>query len=287
MRRLWIAILGAALAACGSSGETNAPEVEAPFLLRATIDQAIAPEFRFATLPTAFVTSDLRVITLGAIPASFPGPLVASLFAAPITPAGYQRIVDRAGQLGLLDGDGNFAPDPAPPGAQTGRIELLVDGTMRELRGDPNRIIQCIQAPCNPAPGTPEAFGTFWTELYDLRSLVGREIGQDQPFDPDGYALLIGVEPPDPAGLQVNILPWPLETPLAELGEPIGGEPLPRCATVRGEDAVTLGATFEGANQLTRWVDAGADPAGALTINVRPLLPGDGDVCAVLLGATG
>ena len=77
--------------------------------------------------------------------------------------------------------------------------------------------------------------------------------------------------------------PWPLETPLAETGVPISDADLPRCATVEGDDAATLEAAFAGANQLTVWADAGVDPADAVSIAVRPLLPGD-DPCNELFG---
>ncbi len=157
---------------------------------------------------------------------------------------------------------------------------------MRQITGDPNRTIECITTPCDPAPGSPEAFGTFWRELGDLRSLVGDELGADAPYHPEGYALLIGVTPPDDAGLAPQVLPWPLETPLAETGMPIGDADLPRCATVEGEDAATLEAAFAAANQLTQWVDAGGDPADAVSIAVRPLLPGD-DPCMDLFGVDG
>ena len=56
--------------------------------------------------------------------------------------------------------------------------------------------------------------------------------------------------------------------------------------TVEGEEAATLEASFATANQLTQWVDAGGDPADAVSIAVRPLLPGD-DTCMDLFGVDG
>ena len=41
-------------------------------------------------------------------------------------------------------------------------VGLTVDGAIRELTGDPNANIQCVTTPCEAAPGTPEAFGSFW-----------------------------------------------------------------------------------------------------------------------------
>jgi len=271
-------VVAVALLAAGCSSGSGSPAPSggaAPYALRATPHQAIPPESQFTWLPYALITADGVVVTQGAVPAIFPGPLVPPLFGAPITEAGFNQVVERARTLGLLDGDGDFSPPDPVVGGLSGLIELRVDGSMREITGDPNTGIQCITTPCDPAPGSPEAFGTFWRELGDLRSLVGEELGADAPYRPEGYALLIGVTPPDDGGLDPKVLPWPLETPLAETGVPIGDADQPRCATVEGDDATTLAASLAGANQLSLWADAGADPADAVSIAVRPLLPGD------------
>ncbi len=288
MQRLGIAIgLVVLVAGCSSVGGSPTPSGgSAPYALRATQHQSIPPESRFTWLPYTLITADGVVVSQGPVPAIFPGPLLPNLQGAPISEAGYDRVVERAGALGLLDGDGDFTPPEAMPGSLSGLIELRVDGAMRQITGDPNRTIECITTPCDPPPGSPEAFGTFWRELGDLRSLVGDELGADSPYLSDGYALLIGVTPPDNAGLAPQVLPWPLETPLAGTGVPIGDADLPRCATVEGEDAATLEASFAAANQLTQWVDAGGDPADAVSIAVRPLLPGD-DPCMDLFDVGG
>jgi hypothetical protein len=288
VRRPGIVVVVAVLvAACSSGSGSAAPSGDtASYALRATLHQAIPPESQFTWLPHAFIAADGVVVTQGPVPAIFPGPLVPPLFGAPISEAGFDQVVERARALGLLDGDGDFAPPDPMPGSMSGVIELRVDGAMRAITGDPNSGIQCITTPCHPAPGSPESFGTFWRELGDLRSLVGDELGADSPYRPERYALLIGVTPPDDSGLAPQVLPWPLQTPLAETGVPIGDADQPRCATVEGEDAATLEATFAGANQLTLWADADADPADAVSIAVRPLLPGD-DPCMELFGVAG
>jgi hypothetical protein len=272
-------------AGCSSGSGTPAPSGgAAPYALRATPHQAIPPESQFTWLPYALITADGVVVTQGAVPAIFPGPLVSPLFGAPITEAGFSQVVERARTLGLLDGDGDFSPPEPMPGALSGLIELRVDGTMREITGDPNSGIQCITTPCDPAPGTPEAFGTFWREIGDLRSLVGGELGVDAPYRPEGYALLIGVTPPDDSGIEPQVVQWVLDTPLAAIGAPIGPDPLPTCGTVGGEDAATLEAAFSRSNQLTLWADKSLSEP--VSIAVRPLLPGE-DVCRDLFGLEG
>ena len=282
MRRVGILVaVVVLLAACSSGNGSPAPSGgPAAYALRATTRQAIPPEAQFTWLPYALITDDGVVLTQGPVPATFLGPR------AQITEAGFHQVVERARALGLLDGDGDFAPPEPMPGSLSGIIELRVDGAMREISGDPDSRIQCITTPCEPEPGSPEAFGTFWRELGDMRSLVGDELGADSAYHPEGYAFLIGVKPPDDSGLDAQVRTWPLETPLAETGVPVGDADVPRCATIEGEDAATLEAAFAGANQLTKWVDAGGEPADAVPITVRPLLPGD-DPCMDLFGVEG
>ncbi|MET0716504.1 MAG: hypothetical protein ABWY57_16500 [Mycetocola sp.] len=281
--RLGIVVVVAVLVAgCSSgSGSPSPAGGTAPYALRATTHQAIPPESQFTWMPYAFITDDGVVVTQGAVPAIFPGPLMPPLFGAPITEAGFGQVLERARALGLLDGDGDFSPPDPMPGALSGLIELKVDGTMREITGDPNSGIQCITTPCDPEPGTPEAFGTFWRELGDLRSMVGDQVGAEMAYHPEGYALLIGVTPPDDAGIEPHVVEWVLDTPLAEIGEPVGPDPLPTCGTVRGDDATTLEAAFSRSNQLTMWLDNSVSEP--VSIAVRPLLPGD-DPCNELFG---
>jgi hypothetical protein len=87
----------------------------------------------------------------------YPGPLLPNLQARPITDAGFEKIVQRGRDLGMFTGSGDFTPPDVAPGAQLGRIEVVVDGVLHSLTGDPSRTIVCITAPCNPAPGTPVA----------------------------------------------------------------------------------------------------------------------------------
>jgi hypothetical protein len=291
IRRYLAALLVAVvLAGCGGSAQSPSPAPSdghppGGFLLRATTTQALPPESRFGWFPTVAITGDRVLVLQGAVPAIYPGPLLAPLFGRLISDAGYGRIVERAMAFGLLTGNGDFTPPDVAPGQALGKIEIVVDGTMRVLVGDPSRVIMCIQAPCDPAPGTPEAFGSFWQALSDLPSWLGADLGPEAPYVAQAVALLI--EPPvvGDADIPARVSPWPLGGPLADVGRPIGGGQLPRCATIRGDDAQTLLAAFANATQLTNWADAGTDPPSAVFLQVRPLLPGE-DACAELFGIT-
>jgi hypothetical protein len=213
----------------------------------------------------------------------YPGPLLPNLQARPITDAGFEKIVQRGRDLGMFTGSGDFTPPDVAPGAQLGRIEIVVDSALHTLTGDPSRTIVCITAPCNPAPGTPEAFATFWASLADLSWLAG-DLGQEAPYVADAYAVLAGVEPAEQPTLHEPVAVWPLEEPLATFGKSIGSASMPRCGTARGADATTLTPVLEKANQLTPWVDKGAEtPSNGMPIQVRPMVPGE-DVCLEVFG---
>jgi len=191
--------------------------------------------------------------------------------------------VQRGRDLGMFTGSGDFTPPDVAPGAPLGRIEIVVDGVLHTLTGDPSRTIVCITTPCNPAPGTPEAFATFWASLADLSWLTG-ELGPEAPYVAEAYAVLAGVEPAEQPSFHEPVAVWPLEEPLATFGKPIGSASMPRCGTARGEDAMTLTPVLEMANQLTPWVDRGADaPSTGTPIQVRPMVPGE-DVCLEVFG---
>jgi len=284
-------MLFAAVAACtesGGSSPSSAPSASgglaAPaYRLRAMTTQAIPPVNQFGLLPMVTITGDNAVVMAGPQIMIYPGPLLPNLQARPITDPGFAKLVQRGRDLGMFTGSGDFTPPDVAPGAPLGRIEIVVDGVLHTLTGDPSRTIVCITTPCNPAPGTPEAFATFWASLADLSWLTG-ELGPEAPYVAEAYAVLAGVEPAEQPSFHEPVAVWPLEEPLATFGKPIGSASMPRCGTARGEDAMTLTPVLEMANQLTSWVDRGADPpANGTPIQVRPMVPGE-DVCLEVFG---
>ena len=290
----WAGLLVAAsiIAACtGAAGPSvssvptsSAGVPAAPaYRLRATTTQAIPPVSRFGILPLVTITGKNEVVAAGPQIMIYPGPLLPNLQARPITDAGFEKIVQRGRDLGMFTGSGDFTPPDVAPGAPLGRIEIVVDGVLHTLTGDPSRVIVCITAPCDPAPATPEAFGAFWAAVSDLTWLAG-DLGQETPYVADTYAVLSGVEPAEQPSLAQPVAVWPLDQTLATFGKPIGSASTPRCGTARGADATTLRPALEMANQLTPWVDKGADaPSNGTPIQVRPMAPGE-DVCLEVFG---
>ena len=278
-------------AGCGSAGSSPRPsptpadgstEPTAGFRLRVTTVQALPPRELFTWMPTILITDDLVAVQGGAIPLIFPGPLVTPLLGTPLTEDAWAKIVSEARTAGLLSGESDFTGGALPPGAAAGRLQLVVDGRTYDLAGDPNRVTFCGDSPCQAEPGTPEAFATFLSLLGNLPGWIGEGVGAPGPWTPTAYALLVGPPPPDDQNLAAAPLPWPFSVGAAEFGKPLTGQPDLRCGTVDGAEAAAFAAVVGRATQLTTWRDpAVANPIG---LTVRPLLPGDEDPCAPLVG---
>jgi hypothetical protein len=285
LRLVLTAMIATLAVGCGgASPAASEPPVPAgmQFRLRVTTIQALPPSATFGQIPSALVTVDGHVLSGGAVPAIFPGPLVNPVIDRDLSSAGWMRRVQAARAAGLLGSNADFTGGQLPPGAAVTRLELVADGRLYDLRGDATRQIVCVQAPCVAPPGTPEAFAGFVGALLDLESVVGREnLGPALPYQPSGYAIIVNPNPPDQQGLPQPARGWPLTTPLAELGKPLADGSGGRCGLVTAAgDAARLTPAFTAANQLTGWRDADGSMRGLV---VRPLLPGDTDPCAGLV----
>jgi hypothetical protein len=272
------------VAACGTGPASPTPEPSAPadaaFLLRVTQVQALPPTETFGWLPQVVITLDGRVLTAGAVPAIFPGPLVNPIIEQQLTSAGWTQIVAAARAAGLLSGGHDFTGGVLPPGSAATRLQIVADGRMYDLTGDQNRVMQCITTPCVPQPGSPEAFGGFVGRLFDLGSSLPGQLGAAGVYVPARYAVVVG-PPPNQQGLEQPIIAWPLEGGFAALGKPIADGSGRRCAVITGDAVAALRPALGVANQLTRW----REPVdGSLYgLRVRPLLPGDMDPCEGLV----
>jgi hypothetical protein len=274
-------LLAACSAAAPSPTPVPPPPADAMFLLRITTVQALPPSATFGWMPQILITTDGRVLQGGAVPAIFPGPLLQPVFARQISALGWSRIVDAARAAGLLTGAGDFTGGQMPPGSAAVRLEIVADGRVHTLTGDAGRTIQCIQAPCVAPPGTPEAFAGFVSAIGDPASIAGAaELGPDVKFVPTGYAVVVG-DVPDDQGLPQQPIAWPLAAGLATFGKPLADGSGGRCGLLTGAEAAALHGPFGGATQLTKWRDPVDGSFHGL--QVRPILPGDGDLCEGLV----
>jgi hypothetical protein len=278
------ALAAVLIAACGGAAPSPSPEPTPPgdakVLLRVTQVQALPPQATFGWLPSVVITLDGRVLTGGAVPAIFPGPLVYPIIERRITPGGWAKIVAAARAAGLLSGAKDFTGGQMPPGSMATRLEIVADGRVYDVTGDPGRIMVCITTPCVPQPGTPEAFGGFMSTLSNLETFLAGDLGQDGLYVPAGFAIIAG-PPPDQQGLEQPPIGWPFAAGFAAFGKPLTDGSGSRCGTVAGDGLGALRPALGAANQLTRWRDPVDGTFHGLV--VRPLLPGDGDPCAGLV----
>ncbi len=246
------------------------------YWLRMTTSQAIAPMQQFQVAPASLITADGRYLVPGAVPMIYPGPLVGPVFARQLTDAGREQIVGWAKELGLIDGRTDFRGDGVVPGGVTGTIELTIGGSLVALTGVPD-----LPPAGTPAPGSPEAFAELWRRVASLPDTLPGELGPEQPYEPVGYALVVGPPPAPPEGLKGNLQDWPLEAPIATFGQPVADGSL-RCGLAFGDDASALGHAFENANQLSQWVQH-PDTSATFGLTPRPIVPGE-DPCKEAFG---
>lgn len=280
LRLVSLSLAALLLAACGGAAASPSPEPTIPadalVRLRVTAVQALPPPATFSWMPSVVITLDGRVLTGGAVPAIFPGPLVNPVVERQITANGWARIVAAARSAGLLGINRDFTGGQMPPGSQVTRLEIAADGIVYQLTGDASRIMVCITAPCDPAAGSPEAFGGFVSRLTDLGSWLGGDIGPEGMHAPAGYAVMV-VAPQDDQGLAQPPMAWPFAAGFGAFGKEILNGSGERCGTLTGDDAAVARNAFGAANQLTKWRDPVDGSFHGLV--VRPLLPGDGDPC--------
>jgi hypothetical protein len=289
--RLLVAPLAAVLiAACGAAAPSSSPSApaddpapaEARFRLRVTSVQALPPTATFGSLPNVVISMDGRIFSGGAMTLIYPGPLVPPVVERQLSAAGWSQVVDAARVAGLLGGVRDFTGGQMPPGSLATRLELLADGQVHMLIGDPSRQLVCVTTPCDPAPGTPEAFTGFVNRLSDLASVVhAADLGPERPYTPAGYAILVGEPPTDEQGLAEPPVGWPLAGGFGAFGKPLADGSGGRCGVIEGVDLAGVRGALEAADQLTRWRDPGT--GNLYGMMVRPLLPGDADPCVGLV----
>jgi hypothetical protein len=273
-------IVSALVAGCtagsgaGPTAEPSSPDGSPPaggLYLRAWQTQALAPQYTFAWPPLATIANGTYVDGQVAVPAIYPGPLWVGPSAQTITQKGIDAIVAEARRQGLLGDRTDFTDSPAL-GSTLGHLDLAVDGKVYSLTGDPSLLTRCR---CIPDPGTPAAFAAFWQRLTDLAGWLPDELGPSEPYEPSRIAVLT-VPPSEPAaGITANEVPWPLATPFAGFGKPMGSEAM-RCGVVSGADLAALLPVVRTSSQLTRFVDS---RGARMSLQVRALVPDEPSPC--------
>jgi hypothetical protein len=231
----------------------------------------VAPSALLVRLPIFSLYGDGTQIEAGAEPAIYPGPALPAILARSVSETGIQAIVKAAVDVGL-DHDARYT-DLGSVGvadATTTVFTLTVDGVTHTTE------VYALSMLSEQPAGMPDeewlarqALGTLMSHLATLDSwLPADALGSSEPYRGSRAELLVSGYHPD-GQLTEPPVAWPLEAPLATLGDPTGIDAETRCAVVSGEDWTVLERLAETANDLTPWVDDGTRSA----IVFRPLLP--------------
>ena len=234
----------------------------------------VPPGVDLGRVPMVSVYGDGHVISEGPQIAIYPGPLLPNLQLQVLNAAGMRRLLDAAAAAGLLVPDSSY-PSYGIADAPTTFFTLVADGCTHHV--DAAALIES-DLTTGMDRQTIEARAkllAFLDSLTDLPTLVGAaNVTDGGPYEAPGYRIISRVEP---AGTGASATPapavkWPLATPLARFGEPLGsriGDT--RCGIATAADAATLKPLFEAANAETRWSSAGK----TYSLHARPLFPNE------------
>ncbi len=262
------------VASPGSSGPAGSPGAADPnaLVLRVSYEGGlVAPDSRRTQVPAVSVYADGRIMTAGAVPAIYPGPLLTTLVYRSVGPDGAANILAAAEAAGLTGKDATYPSGPVEDLPST-VITVVHDGTKTVTT------FGTLGGPAGPSLAPGDSAGQVEAAAADLvgrlmgNDTFGGTVGPEGTYQPLGFQLFVtpGAPQSDTPGLARPPVPWPLATPLASFGRPdptstAGG----RVGLVTGSDAATLGPILAGATQLTGFTSDGAE----WTIAARPLLP--------------
>ncbi len=266
----------------GASGPTILVRVE-------YVGGFVTPDTNLTAVPTYQLSDDRREISQGAQILIYPPPALPSLQSATLTDVGVRVILDAAREAGLTGSDQEYI-NPNVPDLPNQIITVTVDG--RTVTTTTHGLDQLDPADASELAAARDRIQSFLALIANPASL--RETGQvAEPETSYDFTELQFVAIPAasfPAAAEVSTLEgvqpgepvvWPLDTPLAEVGQPldeaVGGKgyaavfPGARVETISGGDLATVRPLAEQANRLTIWQSDGAD----WVLLLRPLLPGE------------
>ncbi|CAB4598716.1 unannotated protein [freshwater metagenome] len=211
------------------------------------------------------VSGDGRAFVPGAVTAIFPGPLLQPMGVRTITPAGIERLLARAQELGLLAPAPSYEVDMNIADAPDTVVRITTtDGTWEHRA---YALGMETDASGSPAETTParQALLDFVTAATDLAAIAGEaELGTESIHSPDEYRLrAIAVDESTAAGMDPApvVVEWPAST----------GLDLATATDCARLSASAAGSVFADATQLT-WFRQGD---AVYQLAVAGVLPGD------------
>jgi hypothetical protein len=219
----------------------------------------------FRTPPELLITGDGTVYLPGAQIEIYPAPLLPAITTATLDPAGLRAVLDAADKAGLLKAPPSY--EPASGSAQvadapTTRLQIHANGQTFDHKA------YALGFQPNGVESTPQrnALDRFVTQLKDLTALVGAEhLTADEVYTPERFGVIARVATPEelaptPDQITPEVVAWPDAAP-----------PLASMTACTEVPPAAVGDTFDRANQLTRFSQAGT----TYTVFVRVLQPGE------------
>lgn len=269
MRTLSIAAAALLLAGCQSlrAGGTDepvpdddAPGTEIPAdpgspVLQVEVAGGFVPVgWDFANVPQLTVYSDGRAIVHGPQILIYPGPALPNLQEST---ADVDALVSAAQDAGLLADPPDYG-QPMIADVPTTFVTLTVDGQTYAHAANALDIEVGSAADLGITDEQMAARATLAEFVATAQGLVAPD-SEPLAIEAFGFFAWPASETTDD-GLEPELLPWPLDLPLADASD---------CTLVEGSDAATLRETLASANQTTRFEDDGV----TYDVFFRPLLP--------------
>jgi hypothetical protein len=271
------AIAAACVGSAGAAGQSPSPKPVEPdkVVFRVSWEGGfVTPETLLGRMPIVAVYADGRVITLGPVPAIYPGPLMPNLQEQTLSPDALERLIALAREKDLLkDVKYDF---PSIADAADTVLEINLDGKSYRLTAYAlaESGIGGEVAPAVEVPPADIAGRTAMREFIDALTQIPADEFVDEQHAYVYQALRLYVtkaaivENSEFPGEQPPVA-WPLDD-LATAGEPVANSPVgARCLVVEGDDLTTIKPLLEGANQLTVFESAGEQ----YSLIPRPLYP--------------
>lgn len=234
----------------------------------------VPPAARLLQLPMIAVYADGRVITQGAVPAIYPGPLVTPLFVSRIPLETVRGLLAQAAAAGLTPAEPILWPATSVADAPDTVFEIRANGALARTSFGAFGMEQSgLSATEVAARQRAQAF-------YDALPLAWspqQGAVQEGPYVPTALRLVVR-----PAGEENPEFPqepvaWPLAADLGSGGVPVleGAPEEGRCLVLTDADVPAVWPLLQRANALTPFTSGGE----RYGIAVRPLLPHEEPIC--------